>query len=94
MKKIDINKDQYFDADFGVSVPMGFAVLSETNRQGDKLFYACDKIYNSEGNLVIPVDEHFKTIEEIQAKSGQSYYITDSEYFRHSNVQKEKQELK
>ncbi len=93
MKQIDIDKDLYFDADFNVSVPIGFAVLSETNRQGDKLYYACDKIYNSEGTQTVPLDEHFKTIEEIKAKSGQTYYITEDEYFRHSYVQKEKQEL-
>ena len=93
MKKIDINHDIYFDADYGVSVPVGFAVLSDTNRQGDKLFYSCDKIYNSEGNLIIPIDEHFKTVEEISAKSGQTYYITDDEYFRHSYVEKEKNDL-
>ena len=93
MKKIDINKDQYYDSDSCVSVPVGFAVLSEANRQGDKLYYACDKIYNSKGNLIIPIDEHFKTIEEISAKAGLSYYISDDEFFRHTNVQKEKQEL-
>ena len=93
MKKMDFNNDQYFDADFGVSVPMGFAVLSEANRQGDKLYYACDKILDAEGKVIIPIDEHFKSLDEISARSGRTYYITDDEYFRHSLVQKEKQGL-
>jgi hypothetical protein len=93
MKQIDFDKDRYFYADFGVPVPIGFAVLSEANRQDDKLFYSCDKIYDSQGFQIVPLDEHFKSIEEIKAKSGQTYYISDDEYFRHSYVQKKKHDF-
>lgn len=87
MKKIDMHKDTYTDKDYGIPVPMGFAVLTETNRQGDKMYYACDRIYDASGRMVCPLDEHFGSLEEIAMRCGETYYIPDSEAFRHEHYQ-------
>lgn len=87
MKKIDVHKDIYTDKDYGIKVPMGFAVLTDTNRQGDKLFYACDRIYDAAGHIICPLDEHFHSLEDIERHCGETYYISEDEAFRHEHYQ-------
>ncbi len=85
MKKIDLQKDQYVDLESNITAPIGFGVLSKRHMEDGAVFYACDRVYNAKGEVIIPLDEQFKTIDEISAKFGTTYYITDDEYSRHFN---------
>jgi hypothetical protein len=87
MKKIEMRRDTYTDSDYGMTVPFGFAVLDESNRQGGKLYYACDKICDRSGNIIVPLDEHFHSLEDIARLAGETYYISEDEMFRHSHYQ-------
>ena len=83
-----MRRDLYTDRDYGIQAPVGFAVLTESNRQGDNLYYACDRIYDASGNIICPLDEHFKSLDDIARRCGETYYISQDEGMRNASEQK------